>query len=147
LIDEFGLTHQQAADAVGRSRSAASNLLRLLQLAKPAQDLLMAGDIEMGHARALLALPKSEQGRLAVEVVEKGYSVREIEKRVARELNPPAHKQNPERDRDLARLEEDLSDAIGAVVKVSANRKGIGALTIRFASLDQLDGILKRLRE
>jgi ParB family chromosome partitioning protein len=146
LIDEFGMTHQQAADAVGRSRSAASNLLRLLQLAKPAQDLLMAGDIEMGHARALLAVPKNEQGRLAAEIADKGYSVRETERRVARELNPPAHKPAEERSRDLVLLEDELSDTLGATVKVSANRKGAGALSIRFASLDQLDGILKRLR-
>ncbi|MHB1359963.1 MAG: ParB/RepB/Spo0J family partition protein [Rhodocyclaceae bacterium] len=147
LIDEFSMTHQEAADAVGRSRSAATNLLRLLQLAKPAQDLLMAGDIEMGHARALLAITKSEQGRLAAEIADKGYSVRETERRVARELNPPVHKTTaPEKGRDLARLEEDLSDAIGATVKVSANRKGAGTLHIRFASLDQLDGILRRLR-
>jgi len=147
LIDEFSMTHQEAADAVGRSRSAATNLLRLLQLAKPAQDLLMAGDIEMGHARALLAMTKSEQGRLAAEIADKGYSVRETERRVARALKPPEHKNAaPEQGRDLARLEEDLSDAIGATVKVSANRKGAGTLAIRFASLDQLDGILKRLR-
>ncbi|MDP2109184.1 MAG: ParB/RepB/Spo0J family partition protein [Rhodocyclaceae bacterium] len=147
LIDEFSMTHQQAADAVGRSRSAATNLLRLLQLAKPAQDLLMAGDIEMGHARALLAMTKSEQGRLAAEIADKGYSVRETERRVARELKSPEHKSfAPEKGRDLARLEEDLSDAIGATVKVSANRKGAGTLAIRFASLDQLDGILRRLR-
>jgi ParB family transcriptional regulator, chromosome partitioning protein len=146
LIDEFGLTHQQAADAVGRSRSAASNLLRLLQLAKPAQDLLMAGDIEMGHARALLAVPKHEQGRLAAEVADKGYSVRDTERRVARELNPPTHRAGADKNRDLLRLEEELADSLGAIVKVSANTKGAGALTIRFASLDQLDGILKRLR-
>jgi ParB family chromosome partitioning protein len=146
LIDEFGMTHQQAADAVGRSRSAATNLLRLLQLAKPAQDLLMAGDIEMGHARAILAAPKSDQGRLAAEVADKGWSVRETERKVARELHPPAHKAVPAKSRDLERLEEELSDAIGATVKLSANRKGAGALNIRFSSLDQLDGILKRLR-
>jgi len=146
LIDEFGMTHQQTADAVGRSRSAATNLLRLLQLAKPAQDLLMAGDIEMGHARALLGLPKSEQGRLAAEVADKGYSVRDTERRIARELNPPTPKAVAEKGRDLLSLENELADSIGASVKVSANRKGAGALTIRFASLDQLDGILKRLR-
>ncbi len=147
LIDEFQMTHQQAADALGRSRSAATNLLRLLQLAKPAQDMLMAGDIEMGHARAMLSLPKGEQGRLAVMVADKGLSVRETERLVARELNPPAPKrQQSAPDRDLQRLEEELADAIGAEVKVSANRKGIGNLTIRFASLDQLDGILGRLR-
>ena len=148
LIDEFGMTHQQAADAVGRSRSAASNLLRLLQLAKPAQDMLMAGDIEMGHARALLPLAKVEQGRVASVVVEKGWSVRETERAVARELNPPAKKtpggQVP--NRDLQRLEEDLADSLGATVKIAANRKGAGNLSIRFASLDQLDGLLQRLR-
>jgi ParB family chromosome partitioning protein len=146
LIDEFSMTHQQAADAVGRSRSAATNLLRLLHLAKPAQDMLMAGDIEMGHARALLPLPKAEQGRVAALVVEKGWSVRETERLVARELNPTAkksHEKTP--DRDLQRLEEDLADSLGATVKIAANRKGAGTLTIRFGSLDQLDGLLQRL--
>ena len=146
LIEEFGMSHQQAADAVGRSRSAATNLLRLLQLAKPAQDLLMAGDIEMGHARAILAAPKTEQGRLAAEVADKGYSVRETEKRITRELNPPAQKGAAEKSRDLVRLEEEIADVIGANVALSANRKGAGAITIRFSSLDQLDGILRRLR-
>ncbi len=146
LIDEFEMTHQQAADALGRSRSAATNLLRLLQLAKPAQDMLMAGDIEMGHARALLALPKAEQGRLAAMVVEKSYSVRDTERLVAHELNPPHKKEGViKADRDLLRLEEDLSDRLGATVKINANRKGAGALTIRFSSLDQLDGLLVRL--
>ena len=147
LIDEFSMTHQQAADAVGRSRPAASNLLRLLQLAKPAQDMLMAGDIEMGHARALLPLPKSDQGRVAALVVEKGYSVRETERIVARELNPATKKaSHKEADRDLFRLEEDLSDTIGATVKISANRKGAGSVTIRFGSLDQLDGLIERMK-
>jgi ParB family chromosome partitioning protein len=146
LIDEFQMTHQQAADAVGRSRSAASNLLRLLQLAKPAQDMLMAGDIEMGHARALLPLSKSEQGRMAALIVDKGSSVRETERLVARELNPPVKKgQDKKPDRDLQRLEEELSDRLGATVKISANRKGSGSLSIRFGSLDQLDGLLARL--
>jgi ParB family chromosome partitioning protein len=146
LIDEFQMTHQQAADAVGRSRSAASNLLRLLQLAKPAQDMLMAGDIEMGHARALLPLSKSEQGRIAAMVADKGFSVRETERLVARELNPPAKKSGDKKaDRDLLRLEEELSDRLGATVKISSNRKGGGSLTIRFGSLDQLDGLLARL--
>ncbi|MCK9989637.1 MAG: ParB/RepB/Spo0J family partition protein [Rugosibacter sp.] len=148
LIDEFSMTHQQAADALGRSRSAATNLLRLLQLAKPAQDMLMAGDIEMGHARALLALPKTEQGRLAALVVEKSYSVRDTERLVASELNPPQKKaNNVALDRDLVRLEEDLSDAVGATVKINANRKGAGSVTIRFASLDQLDGLIERMRQ
>ena len=143
LIDEFEMTHQQAADALGRSRSAATNLLRLLQLAKPVQDMLMAGDIEMGHARALLVLPKLEQSRLAAMLVEKRLSVRDAERLVARELNPPQKAEDgPQVNRDLLRLEEELSDKIGATVKVSANRKGVGTLTIRFASLDQLDGLL-----
>ncbi|MBK6400935.1 MAG: ParB/RepB/Spo0J family partition protein [Rhodocyclaceae bacterium] len=147
LIDEFGMTHQQAADAVGRSRSAATNLLRLLHLAKPAQDMLMAGDIEMGHARALLALPKSEQGRVASIVVDKGWSVRETERAVARELNPRSERSmGKSPNRDLERLEEELADSIGATVKITANRKGAGSLTIRFASLDQLDGLLQRLQ-
>jgi ParB family transcriptional regulator, chromosome partitioning protein len=146
LIDEFGMTHQQAADAVGRSRSAATNLLRLLNLAKPAQDLLMAGDIEMGHARAILAAPKNEQGRLAAEVADKGYSVRETERRVARELNPPTHREAHEKGRDLVRLEEELSDSLGTSVKLIANRQGVGSISIRFTSLDQLDGLLMRLR-
>ncbi len=145
LIDEFGMTHQQAADAVGRSRSAATNLLRLLQLAKPAQDLLMAGDIEMGHARAILAAPKSEQGRLAAEVADKGYSVRETERRVTRELHPQTPQSTQDKSRDLVRLEEGLSDTLGAAVKIAANRKGAGRISIRFTSLDQLDGLLVRL--
>ena len=147
LIDEFTMTHQQAADALGRSRSAATNLLRLLQLAKPVQDMLMAGDIEMGHARALLPLAKVEQSRVAALVADKGYSVRETEKLVAREINPPQAKARAGHapSRDLLRLEEELSDNMGATVKINANRKGAGSLTVRFASLDQLDGILARL--
>lgn len=146
LLDEFGMTHQQAAEALGRSRSATSNLLRLLQLAKPVQDMLMAGDLEMGHARALLALPKSDQGSIAALVVDKGYSVRDTERAVSQTLNPPAGKHAKKADRDLERLEEELSDSLGATVKITANRKGAGALTLRFGSLDQLDGILARLR-
>jgi ParB family chromosome partitioning protein len=146
LIDEFGMSHQQAADAVGRSRSAASNLLRLLQLAKPAQDMLMAGDIDMGHARALLPLSKGDQGRIAACVVDKGLSVRETERLVSRELSPPKHKAEAQKpDRDLARLEEEISDALAASVSIAANRKGAGTLTIRFASFEQLDGLLERL--
>lgn len=146
LIDEFKMTHQEAADAVGRSRSAATNLLRLLQLAKPAQDMLMAGDIEMGHARALLPLSKSEQVRMAALVADRGFSVRETERLVARELNPPIMKSRDKKpDRDLLRMEEELSDRLAATVKISANRKGGGSLSIRFGSLDQLDGLLARL--
>ena len=148
LIDEFQMTHQQAADALGRSRSAATNLLRLLQLAKPVQEMLMAGDIEMGHARAVLPLAKMEQSRVAALVADKGYSVRETERLVARELNPPATKNRASTsgaERDLVRLEEELSDSIGATVKITTNRKGAGSLNLRFSSLDQLDGIIARI--
>lgn len=147
LIDEFGMTHQQAADAVSRSRPAASNLLRLLQLAKPVQELLMAGDLDMGHARALLPLGGVNQIALANRVVAKRLSVRETERVVARELNPPAHRAaRAETNRDLQRLQDELSDAIGANVVIKANKKGAGQLNIGFGSLDQLDGILERLR-
>ncbi|MDD5175266.1 MAG: ParB/RepB/Spo0J family partition protein [Sterolibacterium sp.] len=147
LIDEFAMTHQQAADAVGRSRPAASNLLRLLHLAKPVQECLLSGEIDMGHARALLPLPKVDQARLAVQVVHKGLSVRDTEKLVFRELNPPTEKVSAHKtDRDLLRLEEELADKIGAPIRLLANKKGIGSLTIRFSSLEQLEGILERLR-
>ena len=145
LIDEFAMTHQQAADAVGRSRPAASNLLRLLHLAKPVQEALFSGDLDMGHARALLPLSKVDQTRLGALVAKKGLSVRETEKLVGRELNPPA-KRTPAHSRDLLRLEEELSDAVGATVKVSANSKGVGTLSIHFSSLEQLDGLIERLR-
>lgn len=146
LIDEFGMTHQQAADAVGRSRPAASNLLRLLNLAAPVQELLMAGDIDMGHARALLPLDGAGQIQLANHVAARGLSVRETERLVQHTLNPRQKKAAPPPDRDLLRLEEELSETIGATVKIKANRKGAGELAIRFADLDQLDGLLARLR-
>jgi len=147
LIDEFGMTHQQAADSVGRSRPAASNLLRLLHLAKPVQDLLMAGEIDMGHARALLPLAKASQVQLAHRISAKGYSVREAERMVQHELNPPKQKLAPKReDRDVARLEEELADALGAQVKIRMGAKGDGQIAIGFASLDQLDGLLEKLR-
>ncbi len=145
LIDEFGMTHQQAADAVGRSRPAASNLLRLLQLAAPVQDLLMAGDLDMGHARALLPLDAASQIQLANQVASRGFSVRETERMVQRMLNPRPTKPQVV-DRDLLRLQEEVSDAVGAMVRIKANRKGAGEVTIRFGSLDQLDGLLERFR-
>lgn len=148
LVDEFGMTHQQAADAVGRSRSAASNLLRLLQLAKPVQECLFTGELDMGHARALLPLAKPDQARLAALVVHKNLSVRETEKLVQRELQPPESPTRPPRlDRDWLRLEEELADSLGAQVRLQANKKGVGRITIGFASLDQLEGLLERLRK
>ena len=146
LIDEFGLTHQQAADAVGRSRPAASNLLRLLQLTPPVQELLMEGKLDMGHARALLPLGGGEQVAVAQRVVQKGLSVREAERLVQHLLNPPKAKAPQEADRDLLRLQEELSDSLGASVAIRANRRGAGKVTIEFSGLEQLDAILGRLR-
>lgn len=147
LVDEFGLTHQQAADAVGRSRPAASNLLRLLQLAPPVQELLMAGDIDMGHARALLPLDGATQVQLANRAAGRGLSVREVERLVHHEIKPRSLRAKPAApDRDLQRLEEELSDQLGATVKIKANRKGAGSLVVDFGSLDQLDSLLERLR-
>ena len=146
LVDEFGLTHQQAADAVGRSRPAASNLLRLLQLAQPVQELLMAGDIDMGHARALLPLPGATQVGLANVIAAKGLSVREAERLAYQALHPKPQSAAPAPDRDILRLEEEVADRLGATVKIKANKKGAGMVTIHFGTLDQLDGLLERLR-
>ena len=147
LIDEFGLTHQQAADAVGRSRPAASNLLRLLQLNRLVQDMLMAGKLDMGHARALLPVAGAQQVALAQCIVHKGLSVREIERLVQHLLNPPRKLVERPVDRDLLRLQEELSDGLGANVAIRANGKGAGRVTIEFGSLDQLDGLIARLRD
>ena len=146
LIDEFGMTHQAATDAVGRSRPAASNLLRLLQLAPQVQELLMAGDIDMGHARALLPLDGAAQVGLANLIAARGLSVREAERLVHHELNPKTHLPAPQPDRDILRLEEEIADRLGATVKIKANKKGAGAVTIQFGDLDQLDGLLEKLR-
>ena len=146
LIDEFSMTHQQAADAVGRSRPAASNLLRLLQLVEPVQELLMQGQIDMGHARALLPLSGALQIQLAQRVVQKRLSVREAERLAQQALKPPKESEPKKVDRDLLRLQEELSDALGAHVEIRTNRKGTGRIEIGFASLDQLEGLLQRLR-
>lgn len=147
LIDEFGMTHEQAANAIGRSRSATTNLLRLLQLAEPVQEQLVTGDLDMGHARALLSLPKADQIALANRVVAQGLTVRDTEKLVARGgLAEQGGKAKAEPSRDLARLEEELSDIVGAPVSISANARGAGKLVIRFNDLDQLDGLIARLR-
>jgi ParB family chromosome partitioning protein len=149
LIDEFNLTHQQAAEAVGRSRSAATNLLRLLDLAQPVQDLLMHGRIDMGHARALLALAGSDQIAVAQQVVIKGLSVRETEELVRRRQQAkPAPKAGAAsakvENADVTRLSERLADTLGAEVKIAANKRGAGKITISFQSLDQLDGLIER---
>lgn len=146
LIDEFAMTHQQAADAIGRSRPAASNLLRLLQLVAPVQDLLMRGEIDMGHARALLPLPGDVQVQLAQRVVLKGLSVREAERLAQQAAKPVKAPEASKPDRDVLRLQEELSDFLGAQVAIRTNKKGAGKIQIEFGSLDQLEGILQRLR-
>lgn len=146
LIQEFGMTHQAVAESIGRSRAAVSNTLRLLNLAKPVQAMLLEGKLEMGHARALLPLSAAQQTEMAHEVVRRGLSVREVERLVSRLLNPPAARRPYEKDPDVQRLEEELSESLGTQVKIHANRKGAGRLTIEFSDLDQLDGIMRRLR-
>ena len=146
LIDDFSMTHQQAADAVGRSRPAASNLLRLLQLAAPVQELLMRGEIDMGHARALLPLSGVLQVQLAQRVVQKGLSVRDAERLVQHALRPPKEGEAKKPDRDLLRLQDELADLLGAQVEIRTNKKGAGKVQIEFGDLDQLEGILQHLR-
>ena len=146
LLSEFSMTHEAASQAIGRSRTATSNLLRLLNLAKPVQDFLMANKISMGHARALLPLEPAMQVAVAQEVISKGLSVRQVETLVNQlETKKQKPKEAPralKKDSDTVRLEEDLSNAIGATVKLTANRKGKGKLIIEFSNYDQLDGII-----
>ena len=155
LTGEFGLTHEQAAQAVGRSRSAASNLLRLLQLAEPVQQMLMAGDIDMGHARALLALDRAQQITNASAIVARKLSVREAERLVAREAagagrQTPLMRMRKDKPRDVVRLEEELSDALTAAVEIRSKKRGKrgehGELAIAFGSLEELDGLIAKLR-
>jgi ParB family chromosome partitioning protein len=149
LVEEFGHTHDQAAKAVGRSRSAVSNLLRLTQLAKPVQDHLMSGALEMGHARALLALPVAEQGGAAARVVSETLSVRETERLVGTLINPAqraARRAASSRDADTVRLENEVAEKLGAKVRIEPGGKGSGRLVINYNSLEELDGILARIR-
>jgi ParB family transcriptional regulator, chromosome partitioning protein len=148
LISDFDFTHEQAAGAVGRSRSAVSNLLRLLNLAKPVQTMLMAGDIDMGHARALLAVDSANQITLANQIVAKRMSVREAEKLVIRASSEQASKPRASKDksRDIARLEEELSDALATQVAIKLGAKNKGQLIIDFANLDALDELIAKLR-
>ncbi|HCZ17806.1 MAG TPA: chromosome partitioning protein ParB, partial [Candidatus Accumulibacter sp.] len=146
LIHEFGMTHDAAAQAVGKSRAAVSNLLRLLNLSHPVQDMLTAGLIEMGHARALLPLHAGAQRELAHEIETKGLSVREVERRVARLKDVAAAPADGRTvSRDTLRLEEALSDALGMTAHVRTNSKGSGKLTLQFASAEELQGLLQRL--
>jgi len=150
LIDEFGLTHQQAAEAVGRSRAAVSNLLRLLELPPAIRDLLASHALEMGHARALLTLPADIALALAKEAAAQGWSVREIEHRAqlaqAATGKPPAKKPAAKSDPDVAALERELSECLGAKVAVQQGRGGRGKLVIHYHGLDTLEGVLERLR-
>jgi ParB family chromosome partitioning protein len=148
LIKEFGLTHEQAAAAVGKSRSATSNLLRLLALAPPVQTMLLAGDLEMGHARALLALVAGDQVGAAHEVINRRLSVRDTERLVALRLTQ-AEKSRPRAQVtsvDITRLQERLADWMAAAVHLKSNAKGAGQITVKFGSLDELDGILAKWR-
>ncbi len=151
LVSEFKLTHEQAAQAVGRSRSAASNLLRLLNLADPVQQMLMAGDLDMGHARALLALPAAQQVMTAHQISARKLSVREAERLVARAAQggKPATTGNKSKPRDILRLEERLADVLTAAVDIRIKRRTRrgeeGEIAIAFGSLDELNGLLEKL--
>ena len=154
LVNEFKLTHEQAAAAVGRSRSAASNLLRLLNLAPPVQQMLMAGDLDMGHARALLPLDNAQQILSATEIVARKLSVRDAEKLVAKAQQnggrqSPLLRVKKDKPRDLVRLEEQLADTLATAVEIRVHRKTKrgeqGEIAIAFGSLDELNGLLDKL--
>ena len=156
LIKEFGLTHEGAAQAVGRSRSAASNLLRLLNLAEPVQTMLVAGDIDMGHARALLSLDRAHQITASQQIMAKKMSVREAEslvKKLGAEFNLTSVKPKKEKSRDMKRVEEELSDLLMTQVEVKVKRRikrhgrfeDMGELSLRFSSLDELNGLIEKL--
>ena len=144
LISEFGMTHQVASQVLGNSRSAVSNLLRLLNLSAPVQELMMQGKIDMGHGRALLTLSAAKQIEAAYQVVHKQLSVRETEKLVCR-IEHSESKQLPKYDRDLLRLQESVSAKLGAQVTIKPGKKGAGSVVIHYSSLEQLDGILAKL--
>ncbi|MBA4326922.1 MAG: chromosome partitioning protein ParB [Polaromonas sp.] len=157
LVKEFGLTHELAAQAVGRSRSAASNLLRLLNLADPVQTMLMAGDIDMGHARALLSLDRATQITAGNQIAAKKLSVREAEslvKKLGAEFSLKPQKAAKEKSRDTRRVEEELADLLMADVEVrvkkqvkrNGRREDMGEVAIQFASMEELNGLIERLR-
>jgi ParB family chromosome partitioning protein len=149
LIREFSLTHQAVADAVGKSRTTVTNLLRLLDLPPPVRDLLAQGQLEMGHARALLVLPADQQIALAREAAAEGWSVREVERRVGVGLKKiaPAGKRTARKDRDVARLEEEVSNRLGTTVQIkTGSRAGSGSVVIVYRTLEQLDALLSRFK-
>ena len=145
LMQEFSLTHQQTADAVGKSRTTVTNLLRLLSLTEPCRVMLERGDLEMGHARALLSLPSDQQTLTARTVVAKEMTVRETEKLVRKQLSPV--KETPKKDVDphIEQLERTISDKIGSPTQINHGAKGKGKITINYSSLDELDGILRHM--
>jgi ParB family transcriptional regulator, chromosome partitioning protein len=144
LIKEFGMTHQTAGTALGNSRSTISNLLRLLNLSAPVQNLMMQGKIDMGHGRALLSLSPAQQIEFANLIVHKQLSVRETERLINR-AEHPSRKSANKKDYDLLRLQEEVSEKIGAQVVIKPGKDGEGNIVIYYKSLDQLDGILSRL--
>ena len=148
LIAEFKLTHEEAATAVGRSRSAVTNLLRLLELAKPVQDMVLDGKIDMGHARALLALAKARQVELAGRIAAQGLSVREAERLAQHALAAPrtGRPATARLDTDTRRLQEELSESVGASVSIKPRRGGRGSVVIGYGSLEQLQGIVERMK-
>lgn len=148
LIGEFGMNHQKVADTVGRSRTAVTNLLRLLTLNEDVRKLLLAGKLDMGHARALLALPAGAQGQVARLVVQRDLSVRETEALVRRRLRQPAarKKSHSSNDADIRSLQDELAERLGAKVRINHKRSGRGQLTIDYNSIDELEGILDHIR-
>ena len=146
LQDEFGLTQQKVADAVGKSRTAVTNILRLLNLSDEIKTMLEHGDLEMGHARALLALDSQKQSQIAALVVGRGLSVRQTEALVKKTLDEPVVNSRPIRlDPNINRLQEDLSEKLGAAVLIDHGAKGKGKLIIQYTSLEELDGILTHI--
>ncbi|QBQ53790.1 ParB/RepB/Spo0J family partition protein [Nitrosococcus wardiae] len=148
LINEFGITHQEASQAVGRSRAAVSNLLRLLTLEKEVKQLVEKGNLEMGHARALLALSDEAQRKAARTVAQQGLSVRETERLVKRLQQAPRPQRSKEKslDPDIRRLQEELAERLGAVVRLQHHPSGSGKLLIHYHSVDELDGILAHIK-
>ena len=150
LIDEFNMTHEEAADAVGKSRVTVSNLLRLLTLTKPVQDRLLNGKIDMGHARALIGLEGSQQIMLCEEIIQKNLSVREVETLVKNLQNGYKTGSSPSSPKktnaDVRQLEESLAEALGASVTIDAKKNGSGILKVHYRNLEQLDEILKKIK-
>ena len=150
LIDEFNMTHEEAADAVGKSRVTVSNLLRLLTLTKPVQDRLLSGKIDMGHARALIGLEGSQQIMLCEEVIQKNLSVREVEalvKNLQNSYKKDKATLSPKKtNADVRQLEESLAETLGASVTIDAKKNGSGVLKVHYRNLEQLDEILKKIK-